>query len=142
MPAETTASVPDKGIRPGLNIGAADIPEGTFVVLTGGAGDAPYSIAVSGDGAGVLGVTMELIVGTDNAPNGTPRRGNVQIVGKARVIAGAATTRGGPIASDASGNAIDAASADIVVGQGVTVGVDTEFMEVELAGPGGGRIVP
>ena len=79
MPAETTAIVPDKGIRPGLNIGAADIPEGTFVVLTGGAGDAPYSIAVSGDGAGVLGVTTELIVGTDNAPNGTPRRGNVGV---------------------------------------------------------------
>lgn len=142
MPAETTAIVPDKGIRPGLNIGAADIPEGTFVVLTAGAGDAPYSIAVSGDGAGVLGVTTELIVGTTNAPNGTPRRGNVQVVGKARVIAAGATVRGGPIASDASGQAINAATGDITAGLGVTVGVATEFMEVELAGPGGGHVTP
>lgn len=142
MPAETTAIVPDKAIRPGLNIGAADIAKGTFVALTAGAADAPYSIAVAGAGVAVLGVTMELIQGTTNAPNNTPRRGNVQINGKAIVIAAAATTRGGPIASNASGQAVNGATTNIVAGQGVTVGVATEFMEVELAGPGGGRILP
>lgn len=144
MPAESTAIVPDKAIRGCLNIGTADIPKGTMVVLTAGAADEPYSIAIAGAGAAILGVTMEDILGTTAATAlGLPaQRGSVQVLGKARVIAAAATTRGGPIASNASGQAVNGASGNVVAGTGVTVGVATELMEVELAGPGGGRILP
>ena len=145
MPAEPTAIIPDKGQRGCLNTEAADMPKGTFVVLTTGASDAPFSIATSGDGARVFGVTAEIILGSDSVTTQGltgPQRGNVQIVGKAIVLAGAAVARGSAIASDASGNAIVAATGDIVAGQGVTVGVSTEGMEVELAGPGGGAITP
>ncbi len=142
MPAEPTAIVPDKGIRGCLNIGTADIPKGTFVVLTTGATDEPFSIAISGDGAQVLGVAMEDILGTTAAAvlGFGAQRGNIQVSGKALVLAGAAVARGAAVGSNASGSAIVAATGDIVAGAGGTVGVSTELMEVELAGPGGGHI--
>lgn len=145
MPAEPTAIIPDKGQRGCLNTLAADIPKGTFVVLTTGAADAPFSIAIAGNGARVFGVTAENILGTDSVSTlglTGPQRGSVQIAGKAIVTAGAAVARGSAIGSDAAGLAVVAASGDIVAGQGVTVGVSTEGMEVELAGPGGGSLIP
>ena len=144
MPAEPTAIVPDKGIRPGVNQNANDIDAGTFVVLAPGAGDLPNSIDPAGNGARVYGVAMEDIIGTTAATalGLGAQRGNIQTEGRALVIAAGATTRGGPIASDASGQAVNGASNDVVAGVGVTVGVATELMEVELAGPAGGAIVP
>jgi hypothetical protein len=139
---EPTSIVPDKGIRPGVNQNTADIAKGTFVVLAPGAGDLPNSIDPAGNGARVYGVTMEVIIGTTAATalGLGAQRGNIQTEGKALVIAAGATTRGGPIGSDASGQAVNAATGDIVAGVGVTVGVATEFLEIELAGPGGGAI--
>jgi hypothetical protein len=142
---EPTAIVPDKGIRGCLNTLAADIPAGTLVVLTTGAGDAPYSIAVAGAGAGVLGVTMENILGTDAlAPDDVgPHRGNVQVEGKAIVIAGAAVARGAQVASNATGRGITAVSTNITAGRAITpAAADGDLYEVELAGPGGGIVLP
>jgi len=144
MPAEPTAIVPDKGIRPGVNENTADIPAGTFVVLAPGATDLKDSIDPAGNGARVYGVAMEDIIGTTAATalGLGAQRGNIQVEGRALVIAAGATTRGGPIGSDASGQAVNAATGDVVAGVGSTVGVATELMEVELAGPGGGAITP
>ncbi len=142
--SEPTAIVPDKGIRAGANENAADIAKGTFVVLAPAAGDLPNSIDPAGNGARVYGVTMEDILGTTAAAvlGLGVQRGNIQTEGRALVIAAGATTRGGPIGSDASGQAVNGATGDVVAGVGVTVGVATELMEVELAGPAGGAIVP
>ncbi len=144
MPVDPTAIVPDKGIRPGVNENAADIDKGTLVVLAPGAGDLPNSIDPAGNGARIYGVAMEDIIGTTAATvlGLGVQRGNIQVEGKALVIAAGATTRGGPIGSDANGQAVNAAAGDVVAGVGVTVGVATELMEVELAGPGGGAITP
>lgn len=142
---EPTAIVPETGIRGCLNTGTANIPKGTLVVLTTGASDAPFSIAVAGAGALVLGVTMETILGTDAlAPDDVgPHRGNVQVEGKAIVIAGAAVARGANIMSNATGRGITAVAAaspgNITLGQAITTAAaDGDLYEVELAGPGGG----
>lgn len=144
MTAEPTAIVPDKGIRGCLNTETGTIAKGTLVVLTTGAGDAPFSIATSGAGALVLGVTMEDIPGTTTLTGDPgPHRGNVQVEGKAIVIAGAAVARGVNVMSNATGRGITAVAAaspgNITAGQSITpAAADGDLYEVELAGPGGG----
>ena len=142
MPAEPTSIVPDKGIRAGVNENTADIAAGTFVVLATGAGDQPNSIDPAGNGARVFGVAMEDIIGTTAATvlGLGAQRGNIQTEGRALVISAGALPRGGAVGADTNGQAVLAATGDIVAGVNVTVGVATELMEVELAGPGGGAI--
>ncbi len=131
--SEPTSIVPDKGIRSGLNQTGGTLLKGTLVVLTTGANDDPYRIAVAGAGAGVLGVLME------DVPNLS--RGDVQVVGKAIVLASAAVTRGDALASDAAGKAVAAGTGDITIGSSVTTAAALDdLFEVELAGPGGGYI--
>ena len=131
--SEPTAIVPDQATRGCLNDTGGTIPKGTIVALTTGANDTPYQIAVAGDGVSMLGVASTDILDTEF--------GNVQVVGKAIVLAGAAVTRGDAVASNASGRAIAAATGKITLGSSITTAAaDGDLFEVELAGPGGGYI--
>ena len=128
---EPTAIVPDKGIRAALASGA-DIATRLFVKAVAGSKD---EMELAGDGERVHGVTMETI------PDGS--RGDVQTEGRAIVLSGAAVAQGANVASDAAGKAVLAASGEIVAGVAMTAaaGAD-EPIEVELAGVGGGHVVP
>lgn len=144
MTAEPTAIVPDKAIRGCLNTETGIIAKGTLVALTTGATDAPLSVATAGAGVLTYGVAMEDIPGTTTLTGDPgPHWGNVQIEGKAIVLAGAAVARGAAVASNASGRAITAVSTNITAGQGIIpAAADGDFFEVELAGPGGGVVTP
>lgn len=64
----------------------------------------------SGDGAQADGVLQ-------NDPSAAGQAASVAISGVTRVKAGAATTRGGPVASDSTGRAVNAATGDRVLGR-------------------------
>lgn len=66
-------------------------------------------LAVTGDGASADGVLQ-------NKPNAAAVVGSMAISGIAMVKAGAATTAGSDLASDASGRVVDVTTGDIVVG--------------------------
>lgn len=76
-----------------------------------------FFVAVAADGqidpAGA-GLIAEGVL-QDN-PSAAGRAAVVAIGGIVKVSAGAATTRGGPVASDANGQAVDAASGDVIMG--------------------------
>jgi hypothetical protein len=63
--------------------------------------------------------------------------GLIQIRGRAKVLAGGAVAVGARVTADASGDGVTASAGNAVLGIAMTVGVDTELFEVELAGPGG-----
>jgi hypothetical protein len=129
---EPTAIVPEKGIRPGFNDTGVTIATRLFVASV--AGD-PNEVALPGAGARAHGVTMEAIKDQE--------RGDVQIEGRAIVTASAAITKGANVASIATGRARLAVSNDVVAGVAQSdAGADGDFLEVELAGVGGGHIVP
>lgn len=64
----------------------------------------------TGDGAYAIGVNHSDVDAAGKAAD-------VVISGKTKVVAGASTTRGGPVASDANGKAVDAASGDVILGE-------------------------
>jgi hypothetical protein len=72
--------------------------------------NASGQVVVTGDGAYAAGVNHGDV---DAAGKATP----VAISGITKVVAGAATTRGGPVASDSAGRAVNAASGDVILGE-------------------------
>lgn len=63
----------------------------------------------TGDGAAAVGVLQ-------NDPAAAGRAAEVAIGGVTKVVCGGAVTRGGAVASDANGAAVNAASGDVILG--------------------------
>jgi hypothetical protein len=53
--------------------------------------------------------------------------------GRVTVVCGGTVTRGGEVASDASGEAVDATTDDVIVGYALEAGVDGQVITIELA---------
>lgn len=57
-----------------------------------------------------------------NDPNAAGRAGELAIAGVVQVKCGGAVTRGGPVATDASGRAVNAATGNIILGTALETG--------------------
>lgn len=78
-----------------------------------------------GDGAVAVGVLQ-------NDPAAAGRAAQVATSGVTRVKCGGTVTRGGPVASDAAGLAVDAASGDIILGEALETGATNTIISVML----------
>ena len=137
--AEPRAIVPEKGIRPGLNSTGSDIAKHVCVELAAD-GDPP-TIALSSAGASIYGVVVASQVRVNVSPDvGIPDTeiGDIQVEGVAVVLAAGAIPVGSLVMVTAAGAVIVATATNTPVGKAVSTGVDTELLEVELAGPGVG----
>ena len=77
----------------------------------------------TGDGAIAIGVLQ-------NDPAAAGRAAEVAIGGLTRVEAGGTVAAGANVASDAAGNAVTAASGDVILGTAVTGGADGEIITI------------
>lgn len=78
----------------------------------------------TGDGAEAIGVLL-------NDPT-AGAAATVAIRGRVIVECGGNVTRGGDVASDANGNAVDAATGDIILGKALETGVDGQIIAIQL----------
>jgi hypothetical protein len=85
--------------------------------------DADGQLSVSTDGAASVGVLL-------NDPSAAGRAAEVCIGGLTRVEAGGNITAGDPVASNATGEAIEAGSDDIILGTALTDGDDGEVISI------------
>jgi hypothetical protein len=81
--------------------------------------------AVSSAGGSAIGVLQ-------NDPSAAGRAATIAVAGVTKVVAGGTVAAGNKVQSDASGDAILAASADHVLGRALTGGADGELIEVLL----------
>lgn len=136
--AEPRAIVPEKGIRPGLNSTGSAIAKHVFVAL--GADGDPPTVVLPTAGLQAYGVVVASQVRVDVAVDvGIPdgQIGDIQVEGRVPCLVGAGGVAVGNLLQvTATGAVIVAAAADFVVGKALTDAADTEFVEVELAGPG------
>jgi len=95
-----------------------------FVVL---AADGQIDLAT--DGAAAVGVLL-------NQPDAAGKAATVVVSGKTAVTAGGDITAGDDIASDLNGDAITAATGDIIMGYALEDGVDGQVIAVELINGG------
>jgi len=77
----------------------------------------------TGDGLDADGVLQD-------APAAAGRAALVAIAGKVKVVCGGVVTRGGPVASDASGTAVSAATGDIILGVALETGAAGRIIEI------------
>ena len=77
----------------------------------------------TGDGLDADGVLQD-------APAAAGRAALVAIAGKVKVVCGGVVTRGGPVASDADGKAVNAASGDIILGVALETGASGRIIEI------------
>ena len=77
----------------------------------------------TGDGAIADGVLQ-------NKPAAAGRAAEVAISGKVKVVCGGTVTRGGPVASDANGAMVNAASGDIILGTALETGASGQVAEM------------
>ncbi len=136
---QARATVPDKGIRSGLNSTGSDIAKNVFVELDAD-GD-PNTIQLPTAGGPAFGVVVASQVRVNVSPDvGIPDTeiGDIQVEGVAVVLAAGAIPVGSLVMVTAAGAVIVATATNTPVGKAVSTGVDTELLEVELAGPGVG----
>jgi len=86
-------------------------------------------VDLAGDGVDAVGVLY-------NEPDAAGKAATVVVTGKVIVEAGAAITTGDAIASNAAGEAITAATGDIVKGYALEDGVDGQIIAIELVNGG------
>jgi len=86
-------------------------------------------IDIAGDGADAVGVLY-------NEPDAAGKAATVVVTGKVIVEAGASITTGDAIASNAAGEAITAATGDIVKGYALEDAVDGQIFAMELINGG------
>jgi hypothetical protein len=110
------------------NTSGSAIAKGTILAAAATGTDGLVEVAAAGAGVLAYGVASEAIA--DGAV------GRAQVRGVALVLAGAALTIGGEVASDASGNAVDATTGDRVLGTALTAAGAGLLAEVDLAGFG------
>lgn len=77
----------------------------------------------TGDGASAIGVLL-------NDPAAAGRGAEVCIGGMTRVSAGGTIAAGAAVASDAAGEAVTAATGDVILGTAVTGGADGEIISI------------
>jgi hypothetical protein len=77
----------------------------------------------TGDGLDADGVLQD-------APAAAGRAALVAIAGKVKVVCGGVVTRGGPVASDASGTAVNPATGDIILGTALETGATGRIIEI------------
>jgi hypothetical protein len=77
----------------------------------------------TGDGVDADGVLQD-------APAAAGRAALVAIAGKVKVVCGGVVTRGGPVASDASGTAVNPATGDIILGTALETGATGRIIEI------------
>lgn len=125
--AEPRVIVGPDQVRSGYNGSGSDIPKGTIVALDL---TVDHQIAVEATATGVYyGVTMEAIADGE--------WGNVQIRGKALVLASTTVTAGVRVTATTAGTTVAASAGNAVLGIAVTAGTAAALHEVELCGPGG-----
>lgn len=98
----------------------ADLSAAQFKFVTV---DADGQLSVSTDGAASVGVLL-------NDPSAAGRAAEVCIGGVTRVEAGGTVTAGDAVASNATGEAITAATDDIILGTALTGGADGEVITI------------
>jgi hypothetical protein len=86
-------------------------------------------VDLAGDGVDAVGVLY-------NEPDAAGKAATVVVTGKVIVEAGASITTGDAIASNAAGEAITAATGDIVKGYALEDGVDGQIIAIELVNGG------
>lgn len=124
--------VNDRDIRSGKNTSGSDMAKGVIVKLKA-TPTVPDEIDLEATNTGaILGVTMEAIT------NGS--WGNVQIRGKAAVLAGGTIAVGARCMPTTGGKSLTATAGNTVLGLAVTAGASNELHEVELLGPGGAEM--
>jgi hypothetical protein len=77
----------------------------------------------TGDGVMATGVLL-------NDPNAAGKAAEVCIFGLTRVEAGGTVAAGAAVASDAAGNAVTAATGDVILGTAITGGADGEVITI------------
>lgn len=77
----------------------------------------------TGDGAHADGVLQ-------NKPAAAGRAAEVAIGGITRVVCGGVVTRGGPVASDANGEAVNPTSGDVILGTALETGADGAVISI------------
>jgi|SRR6056297_413009 len=85
--------------------------------------DSDGQLSVSTDGAASVGVLL-------NDPSAAGRAAEVCIGGMTRVEAGGTVAAGDFVASNSTGEAIEAASGDVILGTAVTGGADGEVISI------------
>lgn len=80
-------------------------------------------IDATGDGAQADGVLQ-------NTPEAAGRAASVCVGGTTKVECGGVVTRGGPVASDANGAAVNPASGDVVLGTALETGASGSIIEM------------
>lgn len=94
-----------------------------FVKLTNSSGVG--QAAVTGDGESAIGVLQ-------NKPDAAGEVATVGVRGVSKVMAGGTITAGNPVASDANGEAVVAATGDIVLGTAINSAIDGDTFPVLL----------
>lgn len=106
-------------VKLGTLVAAADLSAKQF-----------YLIKVDSNGAAALCGDGEMAIGSlQNKPT-SGLIAEIQTGGVAKIVAGAVTTRGGLLASDANGKVIDAVTNDNIVGIGLEAGADGSVISV------------
>jgi len=77
----------------------------------------------TGDGAQADGVLQ-------NDPSAAGRAAEVAYAGVTKVSCGGAVTRGGPVSSDASGEAVNSATGDVILGTALETGTDGDIISI------------
>ena len=95
-----------------------------FTFVAGPASDG--QIDPCGDGARAAGVALTAAAGAGEAVT-------VAYDGRVTVKAAGTIARGGAVASDANGEAVAAASTDIILGYALEAGVDNQIITIELS---------
>jgi len=95
-----------------------------FTFVAGPASDG--QIDPCGDGARAIGVVLQSAAAAGQAVT-------VAYDGRVTVKAAGNITRGAAVASDAAGEAVAAASTDIILGYALEAGVDNQIITVELS---------
>ncbi len=90
-----------------------------------------YFVSVAADGqidptgAGVIAVGV-----LQDAPAAAGRAALVAVAGKTKVVCGGTVTRGGPVMSNASGQAVTATSTNLILGTALETGANGRIIEI------------
>ncbi len=87
--------------------------------------DSNGRIDITGDGASADGVLQD-------KPNATDRMGQMAISGVSMVVCGGTVTKGGDVASDAAGKAVDVTTGDYILGVALETGASGDIIPVKL----------
>lgn len=83
-------------------------------------------VDATGDGAYAIGVLQ-------NKPAAAGRAAEIAVAGITKVICGGTVTRGGAVASDSAGEAVNAAANDVILGEALETGADGSIISILLA---------